>query len=160
MHQLSFPPVVNRSLCSLSVGAEVRVLSATLCSCRPPRHGDQKFPFPKFHFRCTFSCTCTQFKTWIPGKTRSVTLGMAPPVLMFHNPTVRVLAVKVKLVPFSARGKNCLPTLTRTQRRETFLMRTVLMRWRTTASWWMEMYVPCWVSFLQFFVLFCSTDEV
>lgn len=43
---------------------------------------------------------------------------------------------------FCTRGRSCPTTLMRTQRRETFQTRTVLMRWRTTASWWMEMYVP------------------
>lgn len=47
---------------------------------------------------------------------------------------------------FSTRERNCLPTLMRTRRRETCPTRTVLMRWRTTASWWMEMYVSCLTS--------------
>lgn len=56
----------------------------------------------------------------------------------------------------STRGKNCLPTSMKTQRRETCRTRTVLMRWRTTANWWTEMYVPCLVfsSTLPLFLLF------
>lgn len=43
------------------------------------------------------------------------------------------------------RGRNCLPTSMRMQKRETYRTRTVLMKWRTTASWWTEMYVTCLV---------------
>ncbi len=51
-----------------------------------------------------------------------------------------------RLVLFTIRGRNCLPTSTRMQKRETCRTRTVLMRWKMTASWWTEMYVPCLVS--------------
>lgn len=46
-------------------------------------------------------------------------------------------------VIFPTRARNCLPTSTRTLKREMCQMRTVLMKWRMTASWWTEMYVTC-----------------
>lgn len=39
----------------------------------------------------------------------------------------------------------------KTLRRETCLMKTVLMRWRTTVSWWTEMYVSTQVFYIPFF---------
>lgn len=48
-------------------------------------------------------------------------------------------------VIFLTRARNCLPTSTRTLKREMCQMRTVLMKWRMTASWWTEMYVTCLV---------------
>lgn len=64
-----------------------------------------------------------------------------------HVAAVCFCAVKLEdwFVLFLTRGRNCLPTLMRMQKRETYQMRTVLMKWRTTASWWTEMYVTCLV---------------
>lgn len=59
----------------------------------------------------------------------------------------------LSLALLSTRERNFLPTSTRTQKRETCLMRTAPTKWRTTASWWTEMYVSC------LFDLLCLPDQ-